>query len=489
MATDIEVLLDTSRQSVQAGKSPGLIRGLGVWAATAIVIGAIIGQSIFLMPSDVAREAGSSPKVLLVWLIGGVVVLFGALCYAELGAAMPEAGGEYVYLGRGLNPVLGFLFGWTSTMIIRPGSAAVIAVGALRFAGFLWPALASPIVTWHIWLPFQTQTYSWTLTIAQALAAALILTVTVLNYFGVRAAGRFQILLTAFKIALVVAIVMLGFIPTRTSGIPTANIATPAHGVIAAFLLALVPVMAAYNGYTLIGNLGGEIDEPHKNLPRAAIFGTLLVVTLYVLINAIFLHVLGFSRVAQSQQVASDTLVQLVGSGASRWFTVAMIVSAFGCLHSGLLTGPRVPYAMARDGNFFAFARRIQPRFHTPSGAVLFQGCAAMLMVMTGNYRELYSYMVFAVWTFFALTAIALIRLRVTMPELDRPYRVWGYPWTPAIFGAAAVAISVNLWVTSPVRSSIGLAIILLGVPFFYHWRRRAAPHPAPEQESSMAII
>ena len=373
-------------------------------------------------------------------------------------------------------------------MIIRPGSAAVIAVGALRFAGFLWPALAGPIVTWHIWLPFQAQTYLLTFTIAQALAAALILTATALNYFGVRTVGRFQIFLTTFKIALVGAIVLLGFIPVRSSGLPPALVATPAHGVIAAFLLALVPVMAAYNGYTLIGNLGGEIDEPHKNLPRAAIFGTLVVVILYMLINAIFLHVLGLSRVAQSQHVASDTLVQLVGSGASRWFTVAMIVSAFGCLHSGLLTGPRVPYAMARDGYFFAFARRIQPRFHTPSGAVVFQGCAAALMVLTGNYRELYSSMVFAVWTFFALTAIALIRLRVTMPELVRPYRVWGYPWTPAIFGAAAFAISVNLWLTSPVRSSIGLAIILLGVPFFYHWRKRTAQHPVLKDRAAAGL-
>lgn len=163
----------------------------------------------------------------------------------------------------------------------------------------------------------------------------------------------------------------------------------------------------------------------------------------------------------------------VLGHIGAKWFTVAMIVSAFGALHANFLTGPRVPYAMARDGNFFAFAQRIQPRFHTPSGAVVFQGCLATLLVLTGTHQELYSYAMFAIWAFTALTAIAVIRLRTTNPDLPRPYRVWGYPFTPLIFGGTALAISVNLWLVRPVRSSIGLAAILLGVPFFHHWRDR----------------
>jgi len=172
--------------------------------------------------------------------------------------------------------------------------------------------------------------------------------------------------------------------------------------------------------------------------------------------------------------VASDAMALLIGDRGARWLTVAMIVSAFGSLHVNLLGGPRVPYAMARDGVFFGFAKRVHPAFHTPSGAVIFQGCVAILLVLTGTYQELYSFAMFAIWTFFALTAIALIRLRSKESELPRPYRVWGYPWTPLVFGAAALAISVNLWLVRPFRSSIGLAIILLGLPFFYYWRRRA---------------
>ena len=463
-----------NRNTTDGGNSPGLIRGLGVWAATAIVIGAMIGQSVFLVASEMSREVGSPTKVLFAWMIGGVVVLLGAFCYAELGAAMPEAGGEYIYLSRGLRPECGFLFGWTSAMIIRPGSAASIAAGLMRFVGFLAPSVTAPIFTWNLRFPFQPQPYQFTFTAAQPLAAAVVVVVTGLNYLGVRTAGRFQVFLTALKVATVAAILALGLAAKSSSGAQPAFIASPAHGALAAFLTALVPVMAAYNGFQFLGSVGGEIINPKKNLPRAVILGTSLVIALYVLVNWVYFHMLSFSQVAQSQHVASDTVAVLVGSMGAKWFTIAMIVSAFGALHAGFLTGPRVPYAMARDGNFFGFAKRMHPRFHTPSGAVIFQGCVAILMVLTGTHQELYSYTGFANWIFLGLTAVALIRLRVTKPEMPRPFRVWGYPWTPLIFGTAASAIVVNLWLVRPVRSSIGLAIILLGIPFFNRWRKRA---------------
>ena len=205
----------------------------------------------------------------------------------------------------------------------------------------------------------------------------------------------------------------------------------------------------------------------------AAILGSLAVVSLYVLINWTYFHILGFSRVTQSQYVASAAMAQVIGNTGARWMTIAMIVSAFGSLHAGFLIGPRVPYAMARDGHFFAFARRIQPAFRTPSGTLIFQGCIAILLVLTGTYQDLYSFELFAIWAFFALTAIALIRLRRKEPSLSRSYRAWGYPWTPLAFGVAAAAISVNLWLVPPIRSSIRLAVILFGLPFFNFWRRQ----------------
>jgi amino acid transporter len=436
----------------------------------------MIGQAVFLVASDMARELGSPTRVLAVWIIGGIVVLLGAFCYAELGAAMPEAGGDYVYLSRGLGPVWGFLYGWTSSMIMRPCIAAVIAAGLLRFTGFLLPSVASPIFTWHFTLLFQSRPYEFTFMTAQLIAAGLIVLVTAINCVGVRTAGHFQIFLTSLKVAAAVAIVILGVTLGGLGGIHYTLITWPVQDVsVGAILVALVPAMTAYNGFQMLGPVGGEVSDPQRNIPRAAILGSLSVVTLYVLLNWTYFHVLGFSQVAQSQYVASDAMARLIGNSGAKWVTVAMIVSAFGALHANFLTGPRVPFAMACDGHFFAFAKRIHPAFHTPSSAVIFQGCIAILLVLTGTYQELYSLDMFATWLFFALTAAALIRLRAKEPDSPRPFRVWGYPWTPVVFGIAACAIAVNLWLVRPVRSSVGVAIILLGVPFFCRWRKRAS--------------
>ena len=456
----------------------GLVRGLGVWAATAIVIGSMIGQSVFLVASDMCREVSSMWKVLGAWIVGGIIVLFGAGCYAELGAALPEAGGDYIYLGRGIGLLWGFLFGWTSSLIMRPCSAAVIAAGLLRFVGFLVPSVTTPIFLWNLHIPFQSQPYQFAFSAAQPLGAGVVVLVTALNYLGIRTVGRFQVFLTALKIVTVGAILVLGIMASSSTGGQAAFIPPPSRGAIAAFLTALVPVMAAYNGFQNLGAVGGEVLKPGQNLPRAAILGTSLVIVLYVLINWVFFHVLSFSQVAQSQHVASDAMARLLGGMGAKYFTVAMIVSAFGTLHAGFLTGPRIPYAMARDGNFFGFAKRIQPRFHTPSGAMVFQSCVAIVLVLTGTHQELYSYGTFAISTFLGLAAVALIRPRSTEPALPRPFRVWGYPWTPLIFATAAFAISANLWLVRPVRSSVGLIIILLGIPFFYHWRRRSVASP-----------
>ena len=464
-------------------KYAGLIRGLGLWAATAVVVGSMIGQAIFLVPGDVARELGSQRAVMLCWTIGGFVALFGILCYAELGAAMPVAGGAYIYLSRGLGPVWGFLYGWTSAMIMRPASAATIAAGLLRFATFLLPSLSAPIFIRHIWIPFQSQPYQFTFTCAQSAAAAVIVLVTVINYFGVRTAGRFQILLSSLKVAAIAAIVILGVTLAGKSGGGQPLLEPSSHySGLGVFLSALVPAMVAYNGFSVLGELGGEIANPRKNLPRAAIVGVLVVVSLYLVINWVYCHVLGVDRVAQSQHVASDAMSVLLGNKGAEWMTLAMIVSAFGSLHVNFLGGPRVPYAMARDGVFFSFAKRVQPRFHTPSGAMIFQASVAILLVLTGTYQEVYSLGMFAISAFFALTALALIRLRYTEPELTRPYRVWGYPWTVIVFGAASFAISSEpvACASCAVIDRIGnyhawrpiLPSLARARPEFYRWHR-----------------
>jgi len=289
----------------------------------------------------------------------------------------------------------------------------------------------------------------------------------------VRMGGAIQVLLTSLKIGTIMVIVVAGVLFGKQNAIEPAPLVTPLGlGTIGALLTALVPAMWAYNGFNDLGDLGEEILRPQKNIPRAIILGLLTVGGLYLLANVVYFHTLPFAKLMQSQHVASDVVQSFAGSRGAAWLTVAMAISALGALHVVVLTGARIPYAMARDGVFFQFARRIHPSFRTPSGALLFLGSLAALLALSGTYEELYSLFVFAVWIFFALTAIALLRLRKKEPNLSRPYRAWGYPWTPLIFLVAAVALTVNLWMIRPVRSSLGLAVILGGIPFFYRWRK-----------------
>jgi len=433
------------------------------------VIGDTIGTGIFLVTSDMARAVGTATLVFAAWIIGGLIVLCGAFCYAELGAAFPQAGGPYVYLNRGLGPLWGFLFGWMSSFLERPVGMATLAAGFLRFLGFLFPVVAAPLFTCHI------GGYDFTFTVAQPLAALVVVAVTAINYLSVRMGGAIQVVLTSLKMGTIAVIVVAGVLYGKHTAINAApQVAHLGLGTISGFLIALVPAMWAYNGFNDLGDVGEEIAHPQKNIPRAIILGLLTVGGLYLLANVVYFRTLPFARLMQSQHVASDVVQSFAGLRGATWLTVAMAISAIGALHVVVLTGARIPYAMARDGVFFHFAKRIHPSFHTPSGALIFLGSVAALLALSGTYEELYSLFVFGAWIFFALTAIALFRLRKKEPNLSRPYRAWGHPWTTLIFLAAAVALTVNLWMVRPVRSSLGLTVILGGIPFFYYWRKQA---------------
>ncbi len=454
-------------------ESPHLIRGLGLRSAAAIVIGDMIGTGVFLVTSDMARAVGSISLVFAAWIIGGLIVLFGAFCYAELGAAFPKAGGNYVYLNRGLGPLWGFLFGWMSSFLDRPVAMATLAAGFLRFLGFLFPVVATPLFT------ARFGRYEFGFTAAQPLAALVVIAATAVNYLSVRFGGSIQVLLTSLKMGAILLIVVAGVLfGTQESIRMVPSVAPFGLEVIGAVLTALVPVMWAFNGFNDLGDLGEEIEHPEKNIPRAIILGLLTVGGLYLLANVAYFQVLPFSAIAQSQHVASDVVQSFAGSRGARWLTTAMAISALGALHVVVLTGARIPFAMARDGVFFQFAQRIHPTFRTPSGSLIFLGSIGAVLALSGTYEELYSLFVFAVWIFFALTAIAVLRLRKTEPDLTRPYRAWGYPVTPLIFLIAAIALTANLWMVRPVRSSLGLAVILAGIPFYYHWRKSAQIPP-----------
>lgn len=455
---------------------PGLVRGLGVWSAAAVVIGGTIGTGIFLVPSQMARDVGSAWGVTAVWLAGGVVILFGVFCYAELGAALPEAGGEYVYLSRALGPLWGFLFGWKGSVLSYPAIMATVAAGLLRFVGFLIPSLSRQLFTWNFSIPLRARPFSWTMSKAQLWSATAIVVVAAVNYLGVRTAGRVQVALTSLKIGVLLAIVILGVALAGGSTVQAnGNVGSQVAGGLGGYFLALVSAMWAYSGFSDLGLVGGEVLNPQKSIPRAAILGVISVVGLYVAVNVIYFHVLGISRVAASQHVASDVAVSLIGQRGARWLTVGMIISSVGALHAQFLKFPRVAYAMARDGRFFRFAQHLQPTFRTPSAAIVFEACLAIILVLTGTFEELYSTAVFAVALFELLIAVAVIRLRGNEPSLQRPYRAWGFPWTPLIFGAVVFGMVLNLWLARPIRCSIGLTAILLGIPFYRHWSKKLA--------------
>jgi basic amino acid/polyamine antiporter, APA family len=286
--------------------------------------------------------------------------------------------------------------------------------------------------------------------------------------------GRVQVVLTATKVIALLTVVGLGLVLAPGGGSPATapESAAVQTATVGGFLAALVAALWAYDGWTGVTLVGSEITNPHKTISRALVGGVLFVGIVYVLTNAVYFSVLSLPGVAQSEHVASDVVARFAGAGAARWVTLAMLISALGTLNATTLSGARVPYAMARDGRFFRFASHIHPIFRTPSRALIFQACLGSLFALTGTFEELFSLVIFAAWIFYGLAVAALFRLRQREPSLHRPYRAWGYPWTPAIFVIAALALTVNLWLELPVRSTIGLLLILSGLIFYRRWNR-----------------
>jgi APA family basic amino acid/polyamine antiporter len=471
-----------------------LVRGLGAWASAAIVVGTMIGTGIFLKPAEMAREGRFVAVVFAAWIVGAILSLFGALSFAELGAAIPEAGGEYAYLRRGFGPGWGFLFGWTHSIVGRPSSLSSIAAGLVRFLGFLLPVIATPIFTLHIAIPGLTswlKPYDFVFTWTQPIAVLWLLVMTGVNYLGVRLGGAVQVFLTAIKIVSVAIVIGVAFFSPAPAAHTPDPIWPPAlnGGVFSAFLAALAAALWAYDGWEDLNLVGSEVQNPEKNFPRALVGGVAVVALIYFLFSAACLKVLPFASVAASPHIASDVVEHVAGRGAAAWITLAMVISAIGSMNSSVLSGARVPYAMARDGIFFKIVDGIHPKFRTPGRALIFQGILASLMALTGTFEELTSLFIFAGWIFYGLAVVALFRMRYTEPDLPRPYRCWGYPWVPGIFVAGALALTVNIWLERPGRSSIGLLLILAGLPFYKWWVSRtrnadpisASTLPAPE--------
>ena len=446
-----------------------LKRELEVWSAAAIVVGTVIGSGIFLVPTNMVQSVGAPLKVFGVWIAGGLLSLFGALSYAELAAAMPEAGGEYVYLREAYGPLWGFLYGWTQTWVAKSGSIATLATGFFIYLANFRPELGQ---VWAVVpLPLGEGGRPLEIRYGQLLAIAVIAVLALINYFGVRAGGNVQVGATLVKVGLIAGIILIGLGSGHGA---TANYraSIPAPGGIAGFFAALVAALWAYDGWNNVAMVASEVRRPQRNLPLALIAGTLAVIAIYLLANLAYFYVLPASAVASSNRVASEMMRRILGAPGAAAVSIAAMISIFAALNGSILSGSRVPFAMARDGFFFRRVAFIHPSHRTPSVSILLLSGWASLLVLSGRYDQLYTYVIFASAILYGMATAAVIVLRVKRPDLPRPYRTLGYPVVPAAFVLGIACLIVSTLRTSPRESLLGLLLIAAGVPFYLWWKR-----------------
>jgi APA family basic amino acid/polyamine antiporter len=442
-----------------------------LWSAVSIVIGTVIGSGVFLVPSTMIAKVGSVKILFAVWVVAGLLSLFGALTYAELAAAMPEAGGEYVYLSAAYGPFWGFLYGWTQFWVAKSGSIATLAAGFYTYLTAFVPALGAPVVV----TPFHIGPGGSRLEIhyGQLVAIGVILILAAVNYAGVRAGGNVQVFVTAVKLILIAGIIGIGIF-SGAGDFSHFNEHVASAGGVAGFFAAMVGALWAYDGWNNVSMVSSEIRHPERNLPRALIFGTAAVIVTYLLINVAYFYVLSPGQIAASNRVAADMMAHLYGRAAAAAVTIAVLISIFAALNGSILSGSRVPYAMARDGLFFRTSAVVHPRFKTPGHSIVLLCLWSCVVVLSGWYDDLYNFVIFGSWILYLMTAVSVFVLRRKQPALPRPYHVIAYPIVPVLFSAVAVLLLASTFHTRPRESLMGLGLMALGIPFYFHWKRTA---------------
>jgi APA family basic amino acid/polyamine antiporter len=437
-----------------------LRRAIGLPHATAIVVGIIIGASVFVQASEITARVPSLTAVTLAWITAGALTMAGALVCAELSSAMPRTGGVYVFLKEIYSPALGFLLGWAMFWSMHTGIAAAIATVFARYAAYFVPMNDMAL---------------------RAVAVAAILALSLVNYLGVKFGSRVQTAFTVVKVVAVMAIIAAGVLiePRADGGVAGAGGSAPSADAASAvfsaadFLLAVGAGLFAFGGWHMVTYTAEETKDPERTIPRSLVLGTLIVTACYVGLNVVYLSVLPIERVIASTRVAADTFEVLVGSWGGSFVSALVMFSAFGALNGVILAGPRVYYSMAQDGLLFGAAAKVHPRFRTPGRAIAGQGIWAAVLVLTGTYRELVSRVIYTEWIFFALLAVGVVILR-RRPGYQPRWRMPGAPVIPIVFALFSLAIAANEIVTNPLNASIGLLLVLIGLPVYWIWLRPA---------------
>jgi APA family basic amino acid/polyamine antiporter len=426
-----------------------LTRSLTRLNATAMVAGTIIGASIFVQPSEIARHLDTPASILLAWTACGLLTVFGAFICAELASAFPQPGGVYVFLREAFSPLAGFLWGWAMFWSVHSGIIAAIAVVFARYAVVLLPAGSQGD------------------TAVRVLAVGVILALSAVNYVGVRAGSRVQTTLTMVKVAAIVVLVTAGL---AVEAGPAAAFTSPTGGGVTPFVLAMVAGLFAFGGWHMVTYTAGETTMPARTIPVALVAGVLIVTACYMALNLVYLRLMPLESVRGSTRIAADAADIIFGSGGAQLLSVLVLLSAVGSLTGIILTGPRMYYAMAQDGLAPRALAFVHPRYLTPTHAIVAQAVWASLLAGTGAYRQLFTRVVYTEWLFFALMAAALFVLR-RRPDYRPPYRTWGYPVVPLVFIAASLFIVVHQFAVDPREAVFGLGLVALGAPVYYYLR------------------
>jgi len=459
-------------ESAPGADAPSLHRALGALDGASLTIGAVVGTGIFLTAGDVARSLPHPALVLAVWLAGGLLVLAGALGYAEMGAMYPRAGGLYHFLKEAWGPLPAFLYGWTCLMVIMTGGIAAIAVGFGDYFGALVPAFSSA----HPVLALGGLHVNG----AQVAALLAIVVLTATNHFGVREGASVQNLFTLAKLGAIAALVLGGCLaPARAVVDWHAPLPASPLALAVPFGVALIATLWTYDGWYALTFSAGEVRDPKRDLPRGLILGVATVIVAYAALNLVYLKALGVTELSRTSRVAEAATRALFGDGAARTMTAAVAVSAFGCLAATILYSSRIYQPMAADGVFFRGVASIHPRWRTPVAALWLQSAWAMVLTLTGSYTQLFTYVTFGGVLFHVGAGLALFRLRATRPDEPRPYRAWGWPLVPAVFVLGMALLTVNTLQSAPRESLLGLLAIAAGLPAYAAWRYSSASRAA----------
>jgi APA family basic amino acid/polyamine antiporter len=430
-------------------REPELSRTIGLVDSIVIVIGTVIGSAIFLVPNSVAASLPAAPSILLVWTMTGVLSFFGALAFAELGAMMPDTGGQYVYLREAYGPLVGFVSGWALFLVIQTGSLATLAAGFAIYLAYFIPMTAAE---------------------ARLASVLLIAVLTIVNYRGVRLGVGVQRLFTFLKLAGLAIIVASAFVAPRHA-LPAPDL--PAAFSWSRFGVAMIACLWAYEGWNSLSFVAGEVRRPSRNLPLALGIGTALLIAIYITANVAYMRMLSVPEIAATSRVAARSAEISIGPAGATLVALTILVSIIGASNGSALTSARIYFAQARDGLFFSALGRVHPRFGTPHVAIAVQGAWAAVLAVSGSYERLFSYVVFTAWIFYGMAALAVIVLRRRWPDRPRPYRMWGYPVTPLLFSGVAFWFVGNTILTTPGPSLIGLAIVATGIPAYWFWARQ----------------